>query len=236
MTHNNIAGPTMGGHGAKPASRSKRPGVFTLIEMLVVLAVISILAAMLLPALGVAKAVAIRTCCANNLKQVGMGMLSYNPDYDGYFPPYYNGIYWPQMLVDSGYFANRSGINCPNTGFYGTNYPRFSYGYSYLYIGSSKAYTSNALPSLKVSEIRNTNTVLLTESWNSTDPDTKSGWYIADPCTNGYNPIARHSGGFNVAWLDGHTSPHPLADLYGQLRYISVGASDNNVNLWNPKR
>jgi prepilin-type N-terminal cleavage/methylation domain-containing protein len=68
----------------------KRVG-FTLIELLVVVAIIAVLVAMLLPALGQARAFAQQTQCAANLKQLGMGFLMYTDENQGYFPMNFPG-------------------------------------------------------------------------------------------------------------------------------------------------
>lgn len=59
---------------------------FTLIEMLVVIAIIGILAALLLPALNTAKLRAKRTACVNNLRQVGLGFQMFAHEHDGKLP------------------------------------------------------------------------------------------------------------------------------------------------------
>ena len=59
---------------------------FSLIELLVVLAIISLLTAILLPVLATARNQARQIACASNLRQIGQGFAMYQQDYDGYFP------------------------------------------------------------------------------------------------------------------------------------------------------
>lgn len=66
--------------------RSSRKAAFTLVGLLVIIAVLAILAAMLLPALASAKRKAQRINCVNNLKQDGLAFRLWESDQSDKYP------------------------------------------------------------------------------------------------------------------------------------------------------
>ncbi|MBU0478636.1 type II secretion system GspH family protein [bacterium] len=77
---------------------------FTLLELLVVIAVIGLLASMLLPALSKAREMGRRAKCMSNLRQLGLAFQMYTSDYDGFLPNYRDGsTIWFNMLANDGY-------------------------------------------------------------------------------------------------------------------------------------
>ena len=89
---------------------------FTLIELLVVIAIIAILAAILFPVFARARENARRSSCQSNLKQLGLGVLQYNQDYDEYMPLFQTGatpnVGWAELIQP--YMKSTQLFQCPS--------------------------------------------------------------------------------------------------------------------------
>lgn len=86
---------------------------FTLIELLVVIAIIAILAAILFPVFARARENARRASCQSNLKQIGLGLMQYAQDYDGWTPgSIIAGQAWPSAIFP--YVKSGQLFTCPS--------------------------------------------------------------------------------------------------------------------------
>jgi len=88
---------------------------FTLIELLVVISIISLLIAILLPALASARENAHRIACASNIRQFGAAAASYDVDF--YYLPPSNGSWatvHPAVMLRDQYGVTAKLITCPS--------------------------------------------------------------------------------------------------------------------------
>lgn len=123
-----MKGRTMNVH--ETHSKTRR---FSLIELLVVIGIISLLASLLLPALGKARETGRRIACSSNMRQIYQGCLFYADDYNGWMPPtdygaqhigyindYFNVKcdYWPKTLSSLGIYGSSPTNRQPSGAFF----------------------------------------------------------------------------------------------------------------------
>lgn len=151
----------IGSSTARPYPRSVRADrAFTLIELLIVVAIIAILAGILFPVFAKAREKARQASCASNLHQIGLASIQYEQDYDDHTMPAYVGgsvvgayYYWWAYIDQFGnadpakgllqpYMRNQQVQSCPSFTLSTTLYGNTGYGYNSDYLSPS-AYTSN---------------------------------------------------------------------------------------------
>src|SRR5690348_4184040 len=72
-----------------------RTKAFALIELLVVIVILAVLAAVLFPVFAMAREKAHQTTCASNLRQIGLAIAAYTGDNGGFIVPWLAEGYGP---------------------------------------------------------------------------------------------------------------------------------------------
>lgn len=142
----------------------KRRG-FTLIEVLIVIAIIAVLATILFPVFASVRERGRRTSCLSNLRQLGLAISLYSQDADdvypnggspvdlhtGFWQGVYGGDYWPQVKhmpplqqVMVPYIQSKDIWHCPSDSGYAVqnSWPIDAHGSSYNTFGTSYNYAT----------------------------------------------------------------------------------------------
>ncbi len=218
----------------KVQSRTSEAGAFSLVELLVTVALLAILAGLLLPALARGKTSAQRVKCFSGLRQLGLAAQMYWDDNGGrcfrYGGAATNGgqLYWfgwmgpgpeGQRAFDatSGalfpYLQGRGVEICPALDYALSQFKLKATGATYGYGYNLDLSAPPALPPVNVNQLRcPTETVLLADAaqvntWQapaSPNHPMLEEWYYVDESTNPPNGHFRHQHKADVLRCDGH--------------------------------
>lgn len=188
-----------------------RPAVFTLIELLFVIAIIMILASLLLPALGSARAKSRQIVCLGNERQIGFALGMYLNDY-GHYPSWRGWSSYPGL---GQYFpANTS----QQIGYDYLLCPGKDKDFESQYIGNEWHYSFNATFSLASPNCTNKNLGIFIDGVNYRWwGDSK---YFDPSDTSSCRVVYRHTNGANIIFRDGHSMWYSREEIRNNISQL----------------
>lgn len=188
---------------------------FTLVEVLVVLAIMAVLASLSLSVFSRVRESGRATTCQSNLKQIAVAIQQYTQDYSGHFPlnsyplatPLYTGryprtdMYWNETI--SPYLKVSSIFHCPSNPLdEPTNYSYNVFELNSVAHAPQKNKHWDGVPETQVSFA--SDVVLNSDSWAIyADGLTATGAPTVTSCGE-LTMEALHSGGADFSYVDGH--------------------------------
>jgi prepilin-type N-terminal cleavage/methylation domain-containing protein len=204
---------------------------FTLIELLIVVAIISILTAILFPVFARARENARRASCLSNLKQLGLGVMMYVQDYDGIYPRAYAGysasypyVYWNQQVYP--YVKNGQVFVCPSADKSTINIDNAASAANDTRLGMNNVEfgTGNAnSPVHESSLIKPAELIMIMDS-QPPSPAANPPVFVS----YNYNLTERHFDGCDIVFADGHAKWEKIS-FYADNRWYSDGAAWSSV-------
>jgi len=188
-----------------------RPFDFTLLELLIVIAIIAVLASMLLPALGKSREMGKRILCGSNMKNVGLGIIMYTNDWNTYTPVAWDGnTSWTKKIYDEYVKGKAIIFQCPS-GNIATISPDFSsnwdktYGMFYSNSGSPFYGMGSWLTYVKTTQfIPISQHVMLTDTINLSDTLLRQCYTVGSNQAYNSKIQLRHLKASNMFFADGH--------------------------------
>lgn len=234
---------------------TRRYSAFTLVEILVVICIIALLAAILFPVFQRSRESSRRSSCQSNLRQIGLGFEQYKNDFDNWYPGSVNifapsaaVVAWPTKIFP--YVRNEQVFVCPSADVSNFDpdpeYFTTAQGMKYCGITNTEAAAAGGLPHAgdgspapqslvnRLSYARN----LIDDTDTTSISNNPSGWYRSSttiprykPCMNaGCTVFGTRTGYIDKTNVTGSINETAVEDPVGTIHIVDAMSGSETVD------